>query len=299
VAEHPPSVARTSEESAATDASDPGLRCPVTEKLCNLSVDECTLGGCILAAALLASDQVSPIPSVASGPVHVELFGAEGGSAHGYATALAPGGVTVWSVDNDPARHEVNPYAWFTGDWYEGLQSSPPCTKNTAGTRAVDRSRYDNDPDLENVRDVLEQTGLPYIIENVESEVTKRKMISPLRLCGTEFGLQADDPTVEQRLWLRRHRLFESNLTLMGAGGCRHPKGLRCAGAYGGARRDEVEARTIRKGGYVPKDIEVLRALLGAPPWMTEKGLFLCIPSVYAEHLGVQLLAHLALEVAA
>ena len=58
-----------------------------------------------------------------------------------------------------------------------------------------------------------------------------------------------------------------------------------------------IEARTIRKGGYVPS-VEVMRELLGTP-WMSEKGCQLSIPPSYAEHVGVQLIAHLESEVAA
>lgn len=65
---------------------------------------------------------------------------------------------------------------------------------------------------------------------------------------------------------------------------------MQCAGAYGGARRDKVEARTIRKGGYVP-GTDVMRELLGTP-WMSEKGCQLSIPPAYTEHIGAQLLAH-------
>lgn len=246
--------------------------------------------------------------------VHVELFAGAGGTALGLARALNPAGITVWTVEKAEKRHARNPFAWFTGDWREGLDRAlqtgrvvslsggPPCTKNTAGTRAL-RSRegdgrYRDDPDLENVREAFEETGLPWLIENVESEVSKRKMRDPLRLCGSEFDLQADDPATGLRLWLKRHRLFEANFPIWGAGGCRHPKGLRCAGAYGGARRNEVEARTIRKGGYVPS-VEVVRELLGAPPWMIESDLFLSIPPAYGEHLGLILRDHLARAVAA
>ena len=230
--------------------------------------------------------------------VHVELFGCEGGSAHGYAQAFG-NDRAVWSVDDAPARHALNPYGWFLGDWKEGLAralatgqvvsvgASPPCHVNTRGTAAIDRSKY---PDLiAPVREALIATGLPYIIENVED--AKRKMISPLLLCGTEFNLTARD-TNRMPLWLRRHRLFESNVMLFNNGGCAHPKDKRCAGVYGGARRDSEEARLIRKGGYVPKDLGVLRQLLGAPAWMSEQGMFLSIPPVYTRHLGEQLLAH-------
>ncbi len=240
-------------------------------------------------------------------PVLLDLFAGEGGASHGYALA----GFEVWAVEQHRGRHERNPYGWHCGDWLDGLEralargrvhaiaASPPCTKNTRGTAALrareGSGRYASDPDLENVRDVLRDVGLPYVIENVEDAAPK--MRSPLTLCGTEFGLRATD-TDGAGLWLKRHRLFESNLPLLGAGGCHHPRHLRCAGAYGGARRNSEDARLIRKGGYVPADLEVLKALLGAPEWMTEQGVFLSVPPAYTEHLGRQMLEHLQREAA-
>ena len=76
---------------------------------------------------------------------------------------------------------------------------------------------------------------------------------------------------------------------------CSHPAGIQCAGAYGGARRDKWEAKRVRKGGYVPKSLDVLRELVGAP-WMSEKGCFLSIPPAYTEHIGAQILEHLAVS---
>lgn len=229
--------------------------------------------------------------------IHLELFAGQGGTAHGYHLGT---GLTVWSVDNDSRHHNRNPYAWHHGDWRDGLNraldtgriasigASPPCTKNTAGTRAIDRSRYDNDPDLEHVRDVLIATGLPYIIENVDSEVTRRKMLNPITLCGLTFNLTTtdDDGT---KLYLKRHRLFESNLPIhAGTHKCPgHPRdGKQYAGAYGGARRDKDEARYVRGGGYVPPNLNVLRSLLRAPEWMDERGIFLSVPPAYTMYLS-------------
>jgi hypothetical protein len=46
-----------------------------------------------------------------------------------------------------------------------------------------------------------------------------------------------------------------------------------------------MEARHVRKGGYVPPTLDVLRELLGTP-WMDEKGCFLSIPPDYTEWIG-------------
>ncbi len=89
---------------------------------------------------------------------------------------------------------------------------------------------------------------------------------------------------------------------------CDHSAHEWTAGAYGGARRDKYEAKFIRKGGYVPPDKETVMELLGIrdsdrdgaekfePTW---NGLFECIPPAYTEYIGNELMAHLAIEVAA
>jgi DNA (cytosine-5)-methyltransferase 1 len=109
------------------------------------------------------------------------------------------------------------------------------------------------------------------------------------------FGLSAvdDDGTP---LRMERHRLFESNVLIMAPATCYHPDGVQVAGSYGGARRDKVEARTIRKGGYVPS-IPVQQALLGID-WMTQKGMHQSIPPAYTKWIGQQLLAHVKEEAA-
>lgn len=176
------------------------------------------------------------------------------------------------------------------GHEYAAIHASPPCTGYTRGTAAIpDRlTRYDRL--IGATREALEIVGGPWVIENVED--AKRELRSPLTICWTHLhaagSVKDEDGTP---LWMRRHRLFESNVPLWPAGECVHPRGMQCAGAYGGARRDKVEARTIRKGGYVPS-VAVMRDLLGTP-WMSEKGCQLSIPPSYTAHIGTQLLAHL------
>jgi DNA (cytosine-5)-methyltransferase 1 len=139
-------------------------------------------------------------------------------------------------------------------DDFDVIAASPPCQRYSI-TNAARRADY---PDLIGpVRDLLRETGRPYVIENVKGAPLE----NPLTLCGSMFGLSAvdDDGTP---LRMERHRLFESNVLIMAPATCYHPDGVQVAGSYGGARRDKVEARTIRKGGYVPS-IPVQQALLG------------------------------------
>ena len=69
------------------------------------------------------------------------------------------------------------------------------------------------------------------------------------------------------------------------------PAGAQIAGAYGGARRDKVEARTVRHGGYVPPK-RIQQRLLGID-WMTQHGMHQSLPPVYTEWIGLQFRQHL------
>lgn len=247
----------------------------------------------------------------------LDAFSGEGGIGVG----LMRAGFCVDAVDNSEARLANYPsdckgatrvkadaiaYILEHGHEYVYRHASCPCTGYTQATSAIpDRiARY---PRLIGAtREALLMVGGPYTIENVTSKVTRAELIDPVMLCWTEFytpgSVQDSDGTP---LWMRRHRLFESNVPLMRAGGCSHPPRKRgapgwvqCAGAYGGARRNAEEARKIRKGGYVPKSVSVMGDLLGID-WMSETGCKLSIPPVYAEHVGAQVLAHLAEEAVA
>ena len=235
-------------------------------------------------------------------PRLLDLFAGEGGAGWGYHLA----GFDVFGVDNDPARLRSYPlphveadaltYLAEHGHEYDVIHASPPCQGYSRGTVALpDRlDRYDRL--IAATRDLLNATGRPWVIENVMG--ARPELRTPFMLCGRMFGLTATDDDGTP-LVLDRHRLFETSLdiTLM-VHPPAHPEHdkVQVAGVYGGARRDKVEAREVRKGGYVPADVEVLRTLIGAP-WMSETGLFLSIPPAYTEFIGHQLLA--AMDVAA
>src|SRR5690606_9414798 len=107
----------------------------------------------------------------------------------------------------------------------------------------------------------------------------------PIALCGCMFDLSTID-TDGVRIHLRRLRLFESNVPISAPRECDHSNQEWVAGAYGGARRDKYEAKYVRKGGYVPKDKDVVKALLGIEHDMTWNGLFESIPPDYAKRIG-------------
>lgn len=224
----------------------------------------------------------------------LDLFCGEGGAGAGYAAA----GFQVFGVDNDVTRLNAYPFDSAQGDAitfllehgheFDAIHASPPCTGYTRGTAAIpDRlTRYDRL--IGATREALQIVGKPYVIENVAD--ARKELRNPLMLCWSMFytpGSVLDDDGTP--LTMQRHRLFETSFPLFAPGVCRHPRGMQVAGSYGGARRNAVEARTIRKGGYVPPSLAVLRRLVDAP-WMTEKGCFLSIPPAYTRHIGETLL---------
>jgi DNA (cytosine-5)-methyltransferase 1 len=215
----------------------------------------------------------------------------EGGATKGYQRA----GFHVTAVDLDGAALKRNPaevtvkadalaYLAEHGHKFDAFHASCPCQRWCANGANPAGGDW---PDLITpLRPMLDATGKPWVMENVLKAPLRRDLI----LCGSMFDLTAtdDDGTL---LHLRRHRVFESNVPLAAPRPCKHPRGIQWAGVYGGGRSDKVEARTIRKGGYVPPSADVQSALLGGVPWMTGKGRRECIPPVYAEWIGAQLLA--------
>lgn len=228
-----------------------------------------------------------------SAPRVLDLFCCEGGAGVGYWRA----GFTPYGVDVDKNRIKRYPYATVVADAiefvrrhgvaFEAIHASPPCQGYTRGNAGKETSWPKLIPQ---VREALEATGKPYVIENVTD--AGPEMVNPVALCGCMFDLKTED-TDGITIHLKRERLFETNFPLTAPRPCNHEGVEWWAGAYGGARRDKYEAKYVRKGGYVPKDKQVVKNLLGIEHDMTWQGLFECIPPAYTEHIGKQLLAHL------
>ena len=259
-------------------------------------------------------------------PRLLDLFGGQGGATRGYQRA----GFEVYAVDLDGPALGRNPAEGaHVGDalaalrtliagrtlqfgvgngsarWlglvdFDAIHASPPCQGYSIATAGNPAARAKHDRLIAATRDLLDQTGKPWVIENVEQ--ARSELTSPVMLCGRMFGLDAVDDD-GQRLVLDRHRLFESNVPLSAP---EHPvhDGSQVAGVYGGSRRAKVDTATLspayvavldkyaarveRGGGYVPRNKAVQQALLGID-WMTVKGMQESIPPVYAEWIGRQL----------
>lgn len=169
---------------------------------------------------------------------------------------------------------------------YDAVSASPPCQAHTS-LKSMWNAKQHADL-IAPTRGLLKQTGLPWIIENVEGA----PLIAPIRLCGTMFGLGIGDAE------LRRHRMFESSHFLM-APPCQHGRSLPI-GVYGGHARNRTRtigvygegARDSRRKfdrGHPDFTVEDARAAMQVS-WMTLAELCQAIPPAYGEHLGRQLL---------
>lgn len=238
------------------------------------------------------------IVNISHKPLLLDLFCGGGGAGTGYAQA----GFEVIGVDIEPQPH--NPHTFCQGDalqildtllageaWqgyhlhdFATIHASPPCQSYSAARHIAKVSAHDYQPApklIQPVRERLEATGLPWIIENVEGS----ELPDALELCGSMFGMP-----------IRRHRWFSSNMFLWSPGPCRHvddfvnvvgckvrgygkfTSGKMYLDRYGKEHRREGTLRLC--DGMAAMDID----------WMTMRELSQAIPPAYTRYIGQQLL---------
>lgn len=207
-----------------------------------------------------------------SRPLLLDLFCGAGGAAVGYHRA----GFDVIGVDINPQPRY--PYHFILNDalseleggavGFDAIHASPPCQ----GYSAMSNSRpgiADEYPRLiEPVRELLQATSLPYVIENVPG--AKAHMHDPVTLCGQMFGLE-----------LYRHRLFESNVPMWQP---EHPAHVMPASKAGHWKPGTV----MSVAGHV-SPIAKAREVMGID-WMTRDELAESIPPAFTEHVGEYLM---------
>jgi DNA (cytosine-5)-methyltransferase 1 len=215
-----------------------------------------------------------------------------GGCARGYEQA----GFDVVGVDIEPQPHSPL-FDVIQGDafvllrdrdfmaQFDAVHASPICKSHTPLAKLwPDRDWPDQ---ITPIRPLLEATGLPYVIENVEG--AREYLVDPLMLCGSMFGLGLDGAI------LKRHRLFELNWDAPEppADECR---GRATVGVYG---TGGAWTRIAPGGGGVKvSGAEAARAL-GIDWTANQAGLSQAIPPAYTEWIGRQLIDHLGRRSAA
>lgn len=204
----------------------------------------------------------------------LDLFCKAGGCSVGYARA----GFEVVGVDVEPQPNfpftfiQADALEFLEGGGWEGfdaIHASPPCQFYSRLAAMHPGRDY---PDLIGpVRELLRDTGLPYVIENVEgAPLARAPQLSGawgVELCGSMFGLGVE------RGYLRRHRIFETSFPVPQPA-CAH-KGLAVGvyghGGYSGKHRMLYRAEAAKAMGII---------------WMTRDEMTQAIPPAYTEHIG-------------
>ena len=206
----------------------------------------------------------------------LDLYCKAGGASKGYADA----GFEVVGIDIK--KQKRYPYEFIQADCLEILQdmeylrtfdvitASPPCqthsrTKHLRDAQGKSTDKVDLIPQT---RQAMIESGKPYVIENVPGA----PLVNPVQFCGSSFGLK-----------VRRHRLFESSIEIVGSV-CNHKEQGKPVGIYG-SMRDEIP-----QGGHTAKTIEEAREAMGIE-WMIWGELVEAIPPRYTYEIGKQLLS--------
>lgn len=117
----------------------------------------------------------------------LDLFCKAGGASAG----LAMAGFDVTGVDISPQPNYSGKFiqmdvldleAWAIKDQYDFVWASPPC-QSYSDLAKRNGNGHEWPRLIAPIRLLLQKTGLPYVIENVEGA----PLLNPVRLCGTQF----------------------------------------------------------------------------------------------------------------
>lgn len=193
-------------------------------------------------------------------------------------------GFEVIGVDNDQSLEKNYPFEFILADIttlnlaefeVDVIHASPPCQAySTSAGKARNSGRTYVDL-VTKTREMLEASGLPYIIENVVGS----PLLDPIILCGSSFGLN-----------VRRHRLFESNWGL---------QGLPCDHQWQTPRFQSLDSRMVKKGKLASVvgvhgrcnyagERKIREEAMGID-WMSSQQLTQAIPPAYTEFIGKQI----------
>ena len=213
----------------------------------------------------------------------LDLFSGAGGAGMGYHRA----GFDVTGVDISPQPRY--PFEFIQADAlevladpaflarFDAIHASPVC-KGYSVSSLSHRVRGRTYPDqIGPARDLLEASGLPWVIENVP-----RAPLRPdYRLCGCMFGLRS------RHHQLIRERWFETSWHGFDLRpGCWHPGPPVTVAGHG-------QPSWTRAHGEHPVTVQDWRQAMGIG-WMTRDELAQAIPPAYTEWVGERLLGHLA-----
>lgn len=205
----------------------------------------------------------------------LDLFCGEGGAACGYYRA---GFDDITGIDIKPMRRypfkfvQANAILYLAAliasgkiEEYDLIHASPPCQAYSV-TKSMAKSEY---PKLvEIVRELLVQSGRPYVIENVPGAPLKNHVM----LCGTMFDLR-----------VIRHRLFETWPTIaISPAVCAHVG--EASGVTHGTKKtlDNFAYLTITGHDMIVPEARKATGMHHG----SQYGLSQCVPPAYTEWIG-------------
>ncbi len=236
-----------------------------------------------------------------SAPRLLDLFCSAGGAAMGYQLA----GFYVVGVDKAPQPHycgdefvqadafafgafgkwnEHVPDEWFEacGSGFAAIHASPPCQFATDYRRRPNHvGEHENL--IPETRELLEASGLLYVIENVEN--ARPWLRDPTLLCGSMFDLD-----------VRRHRLFEESWVVdPPTWPCRHeiwtPR-------FPAATNRAPNSRLTVEVGVRRIPLDVQKRAMGVEWTITREELSQAIPPAYTRFIGGSLFDYIAASAA-
>lgn len=207
-------------------------------------------------------------------PRLLDLFCCQGGAGWGYRLA----GFDVLGVDIRPqprypdemafVQADALEYAARHGRQFDVIHASPVCRSHTRA-RGPATGRYRHPDYIPELRQILESTGSPYVIENVVGAPLR----DPVTLCGAMFGLR-----------MYRHRLLEFGNGPRPADPPHPPHAAPTAKM--GRRPGEGEFWSIAGNFSGVTEAGVAMGM----PWANQDGLRQAVPPMYTEWVGTHLL---------
>lgn len=223
-------------------------------------------------------------------PRLVDVCSGLGGAAMGYYRA----GWDVVCVDILPQPdcpfefHQDDAFGFLIANWreFDAAHTSFPCQASSGPTKGTNAKRNAKTGkrhlDLNPAgRALLDEIGLPYVMENVQGSVLRRD----LTLCGLMYGLP-----------IFRHRYFELGGWSMPAKRCRgraDHNGRRVRGWRHGVKHDGDILAIYGNGGGKATTEECRKGLGIDWSWDRDQ-LIEAIPPAYTEDIGTHLLAHVS-----